>query len=80
MSGGTRPGRILLVTSAFHMPRAARVFRGAGLEVLEFPVDFGGRAGDFSLMGLLPGPGPLSTTTVALRELYGRAFYALWPF
>lgn len=71
--------RIILVTSAFHMPRAARVFRAAGLEVTEFPVDFAGRPGHLGLMDFLPTPGALSTTQVALRELYGRMFYALSP-
>ncbi len=32
--------RILLVTSAFHMPRAQRLFERAGLQVIPFPVDF----------------------------------------
>ena len=31
---------ILLVTSAFHMPRAQKVFEAAGIRVLPFPVDF----------------------------------------
>jgi uncharacterized SAM-binding protein YcdF (DUF218 family) len=36
-----KPGeRWLLVTSAFHMPRAMGVFRKAGFEVEAFPVDF----------------------------------------
>src|SRR3546814_14992278 len=30
----------LLVTSAWHMPRAVASFRAAGLEVLAYPVDF----------------------------------------
>ena len=30
----------LLVTSAFHMPRAVGVFRKAGVEVLAWPVDY----------------------------------------
>ena len=35
------PGqRWLLVTSAFHMPRAARCFRKAGFEVVPWPVDY----------------------------------------
>ncbi len=35
------PGqRWLLVTSAFHMPRAARCFRAAGFDVTPWPVDY----------------------------------------
>jgi uncharacterized SAM-binding protein YcdF (DUF218 family) len=38
---GPRPGEHwLLVTSAFHMPRALRVFRAAGFEVIPWPVDY----------------------------------------
>lgn len=37
----TKPGeRWLLVTSAWHMPRAMGVFRKAGFEVMAYPVDF----------------------------------------
>jgi uncharacterized SAM-binding protein YcdF (DUF218 family) len=32
--------RILLVTSAMHMPRAAGAFRKAGFEVIAAPADF----------------------------------------
>ncbi len=36
-----RPGaRWLLVTSAFHMPRAIACFRAIGFPVTAFPVDF----------------------------------------
>lgn len=46
----TRPGeRWLLITSAYHMPRAMGVFRKVGLMVEAWPVDFhsSGRWGDF---------------------------------
>ena len=33
-------GRWLLVTSAFHMPRAAGLFRAAGFPVIPYPVDY----------------------------------------
>lgn len=45
-----KPGeRWLLVTSAYHMPRAMGVFRKAGLDVEAFPVDYhsGGNWKDF---------------------------------
>jgi hypothetical protein len=32
--------RWLLITSAYHMPRAVGVFRRAGFDVVPFPVDF----------------------------------------
>jgi len=66
----------LLVTSAFHMPRARRLFEHAGLGVTPFPVDFRLSAGgSLSVMDFLPGAEALGQTQAALRELYGRLFY-----
>lgn len=73
----TTPKTILLVTSAFHMPRAQRLFEQAGLEVLPYPVDFKVSArGSFSAMDLLPSAGAWQRTEMAWRELLGRAWYA----
>jgi uncharacterized SAM-binding protein YcdF (DUF218 family) len=79
---GTGAKRVLLVTSAYHMPRAQRLFERAGLTVLAFPVDFQVGAGrGVSALDFLPSAGALGQTQTALRELYGRLFYralALW--
>lgn len=37
---GDLTGRYMLVTAAWHMPRAVGVFRQAGFDVIAFPVDF----------------------------------------
>jgi uncharacterized SAM-binding protein YcdF (DUF218 family) len=67
---------ILLVTSAFHMQRAQRLFEQAGLKVIPFPVDFQVSEGRLlSVIDFLPGAGALTQTEIALRELYGRFFY-----
>lgn len=71
-----RVSSILLVTSAFHMPRARLLFERAGFEVRPFPVDFGAsRAGELSVLDFVPNAAALLRTQGALRELYGRAFY-----
>lgn len=76
--GGTRPKTIVLVTSAFHMQRAQRLFQQAGLQVLPYPVDFKVNAKDaFSAMNLLPSAGTWRYTETAWRELLGRAWYAM---
>lgn len=70
--------RVLLVTSAWHMPRAMRQFRKAGVEITAFPVDFRyepHRARPY--MDYLPGADGLKLTETALRETYGIVFYAL---
>jgi len=75
--GLTQP-RVLLVTSAFHMPRARQQFEQAGLSVEPFPVHFlipSGR--HLTLLDVLPSVSSLRQTETALRELYGRAFYRL---
>jgi uncharacterized SAM-binding protein YcdF (DUF218 family) len=70
-------GRILLVTSAFHMPRARALFEAQGLTVLPFPVDFRVVENETTVLDFLPDPGALETTSSALRELLGRAYYWL---
>lgn len=64
---------ILLVTSAYHIPRARIEFEKAGFSVEPFPVDFlvpSERVFDFT--DLLPSPKGIGDTTLALRETYGR--------
>lgn len=71
--------RALLVTSAWHMPRAMRQFRGHGLEVVAFPVDFRSRPNLANRwLDWIPTAGALADTERALREIYGMAFYAVF--
>jgi uncharacterized SAM-binding protein YcdF (DUF218 family) len=82
---GTR--RILLITSALHMPRAVALFRGQGFEVIPAPADFlvskedGMGFGDGSFRGvvlaILPDAQSLGYTTRALKEYLGLAIYRL---
>jgi uncharacterized SAM-binding protein YcdF (DUF218 family) len=68
--------KILLVTSAFHMPRAQRLFELENLHVIPFPVDFKVSASrEFNILDLLPSAMSLVRTELALREFYGRFFY-----
>jgi uncharacterized SAM-binding protein YcdF (DUF218 family) len=66
--------RVLLVTSAFHMPRALGCFRAVGLEVDTLPVDY--RMRDVaSDPHLLPRAEYLGQSSRALREWLGRLVY-----
>lgn len=71
--------RVLLVSSAWHLPRAMRQFRGHGLEVVPFPVDFRSRPNlTTPWIDWIPTAGALADTERALREVYGIAFYAVF--
>ena len=70
--------RIILVTQAFHMPRAVRLFRSAGLEVVPAPTQFktAGRS-PFGPLDLLPQISALHNSYYALHEWLGIAWMAL---
>jgi uncharacterized SAM-binding protein YcdF (DUF218 family) len=74
---------VLLVTSAFHMARAQRLFERQGLTVLPFPVDFQGSgawAGHplRNPLNYVPSAGGLQSSSRALREAIGRTVYRAW--
>jgi len=73
------PGtRILLVTSAFHMPRSLRLFADAGLQPTGYPVDFEVNAAKrLGVIDFVPTANAFRRTEQAWRELLGRAYYAL---
>ncbi len=68
---------IILVTSAFHMPRAQKVFEAAGIEVSPFPVDFLSGADKTTLIHFIPSAGAFRDTSFFVRELIGRIYYEL---
>lgn len=68
----------LLVTSAFHMPRALAVFRGAGFDVEPAPTNFyGGPSFEEGVLAILPNAAALQTSSVALKEWLGSIVYRL---
>jgi uncharacterized SAM-binding protein YcdF (DUF218 family) len=70
--------RILLVTSAMHMPRAAGTFRKAGFEVVAVPADFhSGWDERLLLEKWLPSADNLRNSELALHEWLGIAIYRL---
>ena len=71
-------GRILLVTHAFHMPRALPAFEARGIEVIAAPMGFyASRDFRFSGYMLFPSTKALGRSYLALHELLGRAWYQL---
>lgn len=62
---------ILLVTSAFHMPRAKRIFDRYGLTVIPAPTDFEIIDMPFDLLRLMPNANALNGSAKAMKELLG---------
>jgi uncharacterized SAM-binding protein YcdF (DUF218 family) len=69
MAGGAP---VALVTSAWHMPRAARLFRAAGVNFVPCPTDFAARRSGASGWGALACDSEsLETSTLAVHEWLG---------
>jgi uncharacterized SAM-binding protein YcdF (DUF218 family) len=66
---------LLLVTSAFHMPRAAGSFRAVGLAVDTMAVDMRSCNCPITVNRFLPRTQSLHTSAGALREFAGRLIY-----
>ena len=67
--------KVILVTSAFHMPRASKLFLKEGIEVQTYPVDFKAGISNITPMDFLPSADAFSGFQFSLRELIGRAYY-----
>jgi uncharacterized SAM-binding protein YcdF (DUF218 family) len=68
---------VILVTSAFHMPRSVRCFQKVGLDVIPFPVDFKGA--DYSTFpeSFFPSAQGIGDFATAAREVVGLVAYKL---
>lgn len=70
--------RVLLVTSARHMPRALAAFRREGIDAIAAPTDHQWQAKRaFSVADLLPSPAALALSTTVWHEWLGRVWYGL---
>jgi uncharacterized SAM-binding protein YcdF (DUF218 family) len=70
-----KEGRVALVTSASHMPRALRLARIAGLNVAAFPTDWGPPPqARPAWQDWIPSLGALSISTIALVEILANTF------
>jgi uncharacterized SAM-binding protein YcdF (DUF218 family) len=76
--------RVLLVTSAFHMPRSMAIFRKQGIEAIAAPTDFlvadnffeaSRSTGAGAILSVIPDAENLMMTTKALKEYIGAIIY-----
>jgi uncharacterized SAM-binding protein YcdF (DUF218 family) len=80
--------RIILVTSAAHMPRSIALFRKQGFDVIPAPSDFSATQAEFDrlktggvgtwLLSMLPSAGNLSLVSGLLKEYIGMLVYKLY--
>ena len=69
--------KIILVTSAFHMPRAQKVFEAAGINIEPFAVDFLSGADKYTIINFIPSAKAFDQTSFFIKELIGRLYYNL---
>ena len=78
--------RILLVTSAAHMPRSLAIFRKEGIKAIAAPTDFlisdrnlieAGVSSQSRILSLIPQTDSLDLTTQAIKEYIGTFIYRL---
>ena len=68
--------RIILVTSAYHMYRAKKLFEKQGFIVIPYKVDFKASGNNqVTFMDFLPSAINLELTEIEIRELIGRVYY-----
>ena len=71
-----RPGPYLLVTSAWHMPRALGCFRQVGLDVIPYPVDYRARPPSWAPSRIQPHD-RFNVLDDAIREIVGLFTYRI---
>jgi uncharacterized SAM-binding protein YcdF (DUF218 family) len=70
--------RIILVTSAYHMYRAKKLFEKKGFIVIPYKVDYKiSNNKDVTILDFLPSANNLELTETGIRELIGRIFYLI---
>ena len=69
--------KIILVTSAFHMPRAKTVFENQNLKVIPYAVDFRSVETKIDVLDFLPQANAFKDSSFYFREIIGRTYYYL---
>ncbi|MGK7943875.1 MAG: YdcF family protein [Microcystaceae cyanobacterium] len=75
--------QIILITSAFHLPRSLLIFKKLGINPIPAPTDFfvtlnnAPSSLEGIILGILPDAHRLSVTTLALKEYIGIIIYRL---
>ena len=73
----SKNSEVILVTSAFHMPRAEKVFQNQNLKVVPYAVDFRSTTKKLDILDFLPQANAFKDSNFYFREIIGRAYYSL---
>jgi uncharacterized SAM-binding protein YcdF (DUF218 family) len=68
---------IVLVTSAFHMPRAVLSFERAGMKVIPAPTEYRAKRSALTWADFLPDTTKMEMTRLALHEYIGLLYYSV---
>lgn len=72
---GDEGGTVLLVTSAFHMPRSVGLFRRVGVAVVAWPTDYRSSGEEGFALDLANPVHNMNTVSIALKEWIGLVAY-----
>lgn len=72
---GEDRGTVLLITSAFHMPRSMGLFRRVGIEAVPWPTDYRSSGAEGFGLDLANPVHNLNTTSIAIKEWIGLFAY-----
>lgn len=77
MLDGKQVSTLILVTTAWHMPRSVRVFNEQGINVVPAPCDYKVDRGPYDLRSFLPRWGAFADSCDGLHEYLGMLWYSL---
>ncbi len=69
--------KIVLVTSAYHMPRSMLLFRRFFKDIVPYPTDYKSLRKTYDYWSFLPDPERMAETAAAMKEYLGIAYYKL---
>jgi uncharacterized SAM-binding protein YcdF (DUF218 family) len=70
-----KSSKIILITSAFHMARAHKIFVKENLNIIPYPVDFLNSRSIITFLDFMPSAYALNNTSNFVREIIGRIYY-----
>lgn len=78
VAGLVQGKRVILVTSAFHMPRSMLAFRKAGVDAVPAPTEYRAKRSPLTWADYLPSVSAMETSYAALHEYVGLPYYLVF--